>query len=92
MKSIKTKIIALLVLAVVLASVSLGILSCVLNFRSAMKVMEETITDTASVAAEQITASLQSRLNIAVEAGCLTRLSGTESTLADKQALINQKM
>lgn len=90
MKSIKTKIILLLSASVVLISFLLGIVSCLLNFQSSMAVMEETLTDTSTVAANQIFEALESKRNIALETGTLIRLTGN-SPLSDKQALIEQK-
>lgn len=90
MKSIKTKIILLLSISVILVSVSLGIVSCVLNFQSSMEVMEESLTDTSAVAANQISEALQSKLNIALETGAMVRLTN-DSPLSEKRALIEQK-
>lgn len=92
MKSIKTKIIVVLSIMVMGASLSLGIISCILNFQTSMDVMEETLTDTATVAGGQVQAALQAELNIATEAGCVTELSSGETTTAEKKALLDQKI
>lgn len=90
MKSIKTKIIMLLSVSVILISVTLGIVSCVFNFKSSMQVMEEALIDTANVAANQVSEALEGRLNIALESGSMIRLTNS-SPLSEKRALIEQK-
>ena len=92
LKSIKGKIVALVSAMVLAVCVCLGVLSCYLNFQSSMDVMEETLTDTAAVAANQVAAALRAERNIAAEAGAVIRFSSETSTLAEKQALFRQKL
>lgn len=90
MKSIRAKIILLLSCSIILISVALGVVSCILNFRSSMGIMEETLIDTSSLAASQIAEALQGKLNIAVESGTLVQLAN-DSLLSQKMKLIEQK-
>lgn len=92
MISIKTKIIILMTVTVMTISISLGIVSCVLNFQTSMGVMEETLTDTASVAAAQVKASLESYLNVTAETGSIARFTDNSVSLEEKQSLIEQKI
>lgn len=92
MKSIKIQIAVLVSAMVFFVSISLGFISCILNFQSAMEVMEETLTDTAAVAANQVTAELRSYTNIASETGYVARLTNNSTSLSDKREIIEQRV
>lgn len=92
MKSIKARIVLLVSVVVILVSVTLGAASCILNFYSSMEVMEETLTDTAAVAASQIEAELRSYSNIAIETGGVARLTSADRTVEEKRQIIDQRM
>ncbi|MDO5601401.1 MAG: methyl-accepting chemotaxis protein [Oscillospiraceae bacterium] len=92
MKSIKTKIICLLSVMVLAASLALGVVSCILNFSTSVGVLEETLTDTANVAANQVDAALQGQVNIAFETGSVARFTSETTSLADKKELFYQKI
>lgn len=92
MKSIRTKIIFIIVALVMLICVSFGLISCVLSFQTAMDVMEETLSDTAVVAANQVKEAIEAELNLVSEAGAVARLSSTETSLNEKRELIAEKI
>lgn len=92
MKSIRTKIIFIIVALVMLICVSFGLISCVLSFQTAMDVMEETLSDTAVVAANQVKEAIEAELNLVSEAGAVARLSSTETSLNEKRELIAEKV
>lgn len=90
--SIKRKIIAMLSVTVMLVSISMGIVSCVLNFNTSMDVMEETLTDTVTVAANQTKEAIKASLNIAAETGAVERLSNPSIPITEKQSVIRRKL
>lgn len=92
MKSIRTKIIFIIVALVMLICISFGAISCVLSFRTAMDVMEETLSDTAVVAANQVREAIEAELNIVSEVGAIARLSSTGTSLNDKRELVEEKV
>lgn len=92
MVSIRKKMIILISAVVIVVSVSMGVISCVLNFQTSLDVMEETLTDTSAVAAAQVTEALKAKLNIASETGTVARFTSASFPLEDKRNLIDQKI
>ena len=90
--SIKKKIIAMLSVTVMLISITMGIVSCILNFNTSMDVMEETLTDTATIAANQTKEAIKASLNIAIETGAVERLSNPSIPITEKQSVIRRKL
>lgn len=91
MKSIKTRITYILILMIVSLSVVFGLVSCILNYRSSMEVLQQTMTETAKVSAKQISNALKSYKSVAYEAGCLNTLARSSVTKNEKQTIIDQK-
>lgn len=91
MKSIKAKIITIILAIIVLLCLALGSLGCFLNFRASENVVEETLAETAEVAADRIHYEIQAYKNIAIETGSIARLASEETSLAQKQAIIDQR-
>lgn len=92
MKSIKSKIIAVILVLTVAASVSLGIVSIVMSQNSSMDALEKAMITTAAVAAERIVKEIKAYQNIAIETGSIARLTNPSFTTADKRELVDQKV
>lgn len=54
-------------------------------------ILEETMTETAEIAAERVEKELESYMNIARELGCVARLSNAEYTVDDKMEIVLQR-
>ena len=91
MKSIRKRITVILISVIVTLSCIFGLLSCVLSYTSSAKVLQQTMTETAEIAAKQISNKLQSYESIAYETGCLEPLSRSSATKNEKLTIINQK-
>lgn len=91
MKSIRKKITVILISVIVTLSCIFGLLSCFLTYTSSANVLQQTMTETAEIAAKQISNKLQSYESVAYEAGCLETLSRSSVTKNEKLAIINQK-
>ncbi len=91
MKSIRKRITMILISVIVTLSCIFGLLSCFLTYTSSANVLQHTMTETAEIAAKQISNKLQSYESIAYETGCLENLSRNSVTKNEKLAVINQK-
>lgn len=91
LKSIRKRITWVLILVIVSLSCIFGLLCSILNYRSSINLLEQTMTETAQVAAKQISNELQAYKSIAYEAGCLDSLARSSVTKNEKLAIINQK-
>ena len=91
MKSIRKRITVILISVIVTLSCIFGLLSCFLTYTSSANVLQQTMTETAQIAAKQISNKLQSYESVAYEAGCLENLSRDSVTKNEKLAVINQK-
>lgn len=90
-KSLKKKIITAMVLLVIGCSVVLGTIGSVLNYYASFDTLRRTITETAQVAADRVSAEVQSYVNIAYETGCLPALSSAFTTAGEKREVIEAK-
>lgn len=91
MKSIKTKIIAIMLIIIVVIGVALGVSGSVLNYQSSMNVLNLTMSEMVKVAADRIQYEIKSYANIAYETGMTARLSSADVAVEDKKSLMNQK-
>lgn len=91
-KSLKTKIVVVLIAVVAVTSLTIGIMGAYLNFSSSMDTLDKSMTEAASIAANQVTAKLEAYKNIALETGCVQRLSNNDLTIQDKREIIDQKI
>lgn len=92
MKTIKAKILASTITALVGLAVVLAGASAYLGTDATVQTTEKIMRETAQVAAGQIAAQLDTYSKIAFETGCTARLSNPETSLADKKAIIDQKV
>lgn len=70
----------------------LGSVASFLIYRSTGATLEQTMEQLSDVAADEVQERLESIKNVAVEAGCVERLSSNSSSTADKQTIIDQRV
>jgi len=92
MKSIKSKIIITILCIVLILCIILGATSSYLNYKTATDVLEKSMTETATLASERIQKELEITKQVAIDTGCIARLSSTEVTVEQKQEIIQQKI
>ncbi len=91
-KSIRNKIKFGVVRLVVGAVVLLTAVSTIVNVVSSMSTVENTMTETAQVAADRLAMELQATANIVIELGGVAMLSSKQYTAEQKQELIDQRV
>lgn len=80
---------------IVLMVLSLGILGGItiwLNLQSTNETLEQTMTETADIAADVVENRLISCLNVAQEIGSVARLANPDGSLDEKKAIIDQRV
>lgn len=92
MKSIKAKILTSMMATVAVSLLLIGGISCVLSYTGTLSAIESSMAETSTIAAERVSYQLQNYMTIANETGTVSLLSDSKSTLADKQALLQQKV
>ncbi|BAL00168.1 methyl-accepting chemotaxis protein [Oscillibacter valericigenes Sjm18-20] len=70
----------------------LGALAAFLIFRSTETTLEQTMAQLSTVAADKVEEQLDSIKNVAVETGCVARLSSSSSSTQDKKTIIDQRV
>lgn len=90
--TIKGKIQLQSIFTVGLALAILGTVSTVLSYTNSVSILKETMSQTASVAANQVKYQIQAIENVASDTGAMSRLSSSTSTQEDKQKIITQKI
>ncbi|MFP3155900.1 methyl-accepting chemotaxis protein [Lachnospiraceae bacterium ZAX-1] len=91
-KSIQRKILNAGLLILTSASLVLGAVSIYANYISTVKILEQTFTETAEVAAERVGYEISSYMNIIKEIGTATKLSNPQISLEDKKAIMDEKV
>lgn len=84
MKSIKTKILVFLVALVTATAIILGITSCILNFTGTISTLEETMTQAAKIAADQVATKLETYMIKIGDIGNISSLSNPDTPQAAK--------
>lgn len=92
MKSIRQKITVCLLATVLTALLIVGGVSIVLNYRSTLSTVEQMMRETAVLAAERIEQELTAYKNVAMDAGFMPQLSDEEVSIAEKQAIIDERV
>ena len=92
MKSIKAKILVSMILTVVISLALVGGVSCFLSYNGTKSTLEDSMKQTALVAADRVSYELQAYRNIAGETGSIARLSSRDLSLEGKQDLLQQKV
>ena len=88
--SIRSKIMLRMSVTIVIATLVLGIITVVMNFVSTMNLIEQTMTETARIAAERVEQELLVYSKIAYEVGCSVELASDEVSTERKQEIINE--
>ena len=91
MKSIKSKILVSMILTVAISLILVGGAGCILNYTGTQSILKDSMEETAIVAAERVSYQLQVYKNIASETGALPDLSSPDTTLAEKEQLLQQR-
>ena len=92
MNSIRKKITVCLMATVLAALVLVGASSITLNYRSTIATVDQMMRQTAVLAAERIEQELTAYKNVAVDTGCIPQLSDPLTPVADKQAIIDERV
>jgi methyl-accepting chemotaxis protein len=92
MKTVKAKIIGLILGLTVLLCGILGVLNVFLNISTATDVLKQNMTETAKLASARIEKELEITKQIAIETGTIARLSDPAVTVEEKKAIIQQKI
>lgn len=92
MKSIKTKILVSMIATVTLSLALVGAVTIYLNYSSLNSTLEQTMTETAGIAADRISQQLQAYENIAFETGSISRLSEPSVSVEAKKEIIDQRV
>lgn len=92
MKSIRAKIMTGMSLTVIIALTLLGGISIYMNYSSSNQLLEQTMTETAQIAAERVTQELTAYTNVAVETGCTARLADASQSIQSKKDIIDQRV
>jgi methyl-accepting chemotaxis protein len=81
----------MLIIVVLLICIFAGI-SCYLNYSTAEEVIRLSLTETADISAERITAEISSIQNISKEVGCNVAIANSDTPLSNKKQIIDQKV
>lgn len=91
MKSIRTKIILCMALTVSISLIMVGAVSVWLNFSSTNETLENTMQETAVIAAARIEQQLTAQLNVAYDTGCIARLADPGKSAEEKKEIVDQR-
>lgn len=92
MKSIKSKIMASMILTVVISLALVGGISCILGYEGTHETLKVSIQEAADIAAERVSYELQVYKNAASDAGCLPQLTDPETEASEKRKILQQKV
>lgn len=92
MKSIKSKIIRIILTIITTVCIILGTTASILNYISATDILEKNMIESTRLAAELIRSKLVNIKQIAEETGCTARLASTTLTVEEKKAILDQKI
>ena len=91
MKSIRKKITVSLMATVLAALILVGMSSIALNYRSTIATVDRLMSETAVLAAERVEQELTAYKNVAIDAGCTPELAAFSTSIAEKQAIIDER-
>lgn len=89
MNSIKTKITFIILSVVIVLSITLGAISSYLNYKTTYDALEQTMTETAVIAAERVIKEIESYKNVAMGVGSIKDLSDSDVSVSEKQKIID---
>lgn len=91
MKSIKSKILLSINLIVLVSLCVSGGISAYMNYRSTISTLNQTMTETATVAAGRVSHEIKEYMNIASEVGSISLLTDANATLEEKRQIMDQR-
>lgn len=91
MKSIRSKILVCMILTTLVSLLLVGGSSIWLNYESTIDTLEQTMVEMAETAAERVEQELKVYKKIAYESGSIARLASSQTSVADKKAIIDQR-
>lgn len=92
LQSIKAKILTAMISTIFISLTLVGGVSCILGYNGTMSTLEDSMTETAAISAERVSYQLQNYMTIAMEAGSMSQLSDSRSSLSAKKQLLQQKI
>lgn len=92
MKSIRGKILLTFIVTVLAALLAVGGFSIYVNYSSTMDLLEQTMTETAEIAAERVEKELDIYRKVASEVGSIARLAKPEIPVAEKKSIMDQRV
>lgn len=92
MKSIRTKILMVMLLTVSVSLILLSIISSWLNYSSTWEMLEETSTGTAAVTADRMAHELNEFKNVAFESGSVAKIADQSVPVSERIAIIDQRV
>jgi len=92
MKSIRTKIMLCMSLTVLISMIVVGTVSSMMNYRSTMDTIEQSMTEMAEIASARVEKELSIYRSLATEVGCSALLADPEISVAEKQQYINDRV
>lgn len=87
-QGIEKKISVTIMIIVALCNITLGVVTGILSYRSSVSAIEKTIDQTAVVASNMVSASLDGYVAVAYETGSIARLADPDRSIADKKEII----
>jgi len=91
MKTIQSKIMLCMTVTLSAALLVLGAITMAFNYRSTISTLDQTLTETAKIAAERVEQELKGYENVCSEVGSIPDLSNDWVSVAEKQALIDSR-
>lgn len=88
MKKIRGKILLCMSMTVLAALLALGVTSVWLNYSSSMQMLEQTMSETAVIAAERVAEEITGYVNVAMDAGAIARLADPNQSVESKKSII----
>lgn len=88
--TIRAEVQKTIIFLVIISLLLLGIVSCVLNYKSTMSTLRQSIVETAQVASEQVHQQIQASMNVVEVLGGYERLSDETVPLAERKAFLER--
>ncbi len=91
MKSIKTKILTVIISIILLLSLIVGGISCYLNYVTTKNALEKNMIVTAKVASENVANKMDVAKQVAIETGCSPLLASPSVPVSEKKTYMEKK-
>lgn len=88
--TIKRKILLSISSMILISLTILGVVSAWLNYYSTMDLLEQNMTEMAVVASDRVAKELQAYTNVAIDTGCIARLSDPAQSTESKKKITDQ--